>query len=177
MKITRKQLRKLINEVYKDYETKKSMDRLRGVKNPDTFRKINTIDPPGASIENKKQARELAIALGSLEDESPFLDIKSEPIEKYMYQLYYSFMYAYLTGHSNNPNDPISKKDLFNVAKIVSNLKVHSQFSIRKRLPKNILKVRAAFDKMIREQHIVESTPGSGMYMFNTAMRSKQPYN
>ena len=153
------------------------MDRLRGIKNSDTFRKVNTIDPPDASIENKKQARELAIALGSLEDESPFLDIKAEQIEKYMFLLHYSFLYAYMTGYSNSPNDPISKKDLFDVAKLVVKLKPHSQFSLGKKLPKNLHKANAAFDKMIRAQHIVESTPGSGMYIFNTAMRSKKPYS
>ena len=179
MKISRRQLKQLINEIYKDYDIKKRMDRLRSIDDPELLRKINMLDPKGASIADMKQAREFAIALGSIEDDSPFLDIKLDPIENYMWVLYYSFLYAYVVGYSNKPNDPISKIDLFKTADLVLQLKPGPGSKAAKKLPKGRHRLEAAFKKMIREKHIITNTLGSGqpMYIFNNAMKSLPEYN
>lgn len=178
MRLTRRQLRRLMSEAYKDYEIKKRMDRLRSVKDSGLLRKINAIDPEGSSIADKKQARSIAQALGSIEDDSPFLDIKLEPIEKYMFLLYYSFMYAYLVGYSKMPFDPISKKDLFKTAGLVLKIKPSAGSLGVIRFPKDTNRLESAFKKMISEKHIITTTSTSGqpMYTFNMAMNSLQPY-
>lgn len=66
MKITRRQLRKLINEVYKDYESQKQGERARlGIQS-----KLSSLESSG-KYADELQANQLALALGSKELELP----------------------------------------------------------------------------------------------------------
>ncbi len=65
MKLTRKHLRKLINEVYKDYESQKQGERARlGI--PGLQSKLSSIESSG-KYADEIQANQLALAFGSKE--------------------------------------------------------------------------------------------------------------
>ena len=69
MKITRQTLRKLINEVYKDYESQKQGERARlGI--PGLQSKLSSVESSG-EYADELQANQLAIAMGSKELELP----------------------------------------------------------------------------------------------------------
>ena len=74
MKITRKHLRKLINEVYKDYESQKRGERARlGI--PGLQQKLKALDDSGR-YEDRLMANQLALGLGSKELELPVNPLK-----------------------------------------------------------------------------------------------------
>lgn len=72
MKITRKQLRASIQEVFKKGLSTKAMRRMSGL-DDETVRTLEDIESQGP--EYRKQAQELARSLGSLEPESGYYDM------------------------------------------------------------------------------------------------------
>jgi hypothetical protein len=70
MKLTRQELRQIIREVYKP-GMKKKIQRA-GVMDSDMLQNIQDLEASG--IEGKRQAQDLALAMGSEEDESEFID-------------------------------------------------------------------------------------------------------
>ena len=74
MKITRRQLRRLINEVYKDYESQKQGERARlGI--PGLQSKLSSIESSG-KYADEVQANQLALGMGSKELELPTEQLK-----------------------------------------------------------------------------------------------------
>ena len=74
MKVTRRKLRKLINEVYKDYESQKQGERARlGI--PGLQSKLSSFESSG-DYADKIQANQLALAMGSKEPELPAKQLK-----------------------------------------------------------------------------------------------------
>ena len=69
MKITRQTLRKLINEVYKDYESQKHGERAR-LNIPGLVPKLSSLEASG-DYADTMQANQLALAMGSREPELP----------------------------------------------------------------------------------------------------------
>ena len=69
MKITRQTLRKLINEVYKDYESQKHGERAR-LNIPGLAQKLSSLEASG-DYADTMQANQLALAMGSREPELP----------------------------------------------------------------------------------------------------------
>ena len=69
MKITRQTLRKLINEVYKDYESQKQGERAR-LNIPGLVPKLSSLEASG-DYADTMQANQLALAMGSREPELP----------------------------------------------------------------------------------------------------------
>jgi len=70
VKITRRQLRKLISEVYKP-GMEKTMHRAK-VMDPEMVKRLRDLDASG--VESSEQAQDLALSLGSEEEEISFLD-------------------------------------------------------------------------------------------------------
>ena len=71
MKITRRKLRRLINEVYKDYESQKRGERARlGIQ-----QKLKSLEDSG-EYEDRLMANQLALAMGSKELELPTKPLK-----------------------------------------------------------------------------------------------------
>jgi hypothetical protein len=68
--ITRQQLRKIILEVYKPGMERKI--QRASVMDPDMLKNIDDLEASG--VEGKRQAQDLALAMGSEEDESEFID-------------------------------------------------------------------------------------------------------
>jgi hypothetical protein len=86
MKITRKQLRKIILEVYKPGMERKI--QRASVMDPDMLQNVDDLEASG--VEGKRQAQDLALAMGSKEDEVDFIDsatyadivAKNKPFQK-----------------------------------------------------------------------------------------------
>lgn len=74
MKITRRQLRRLINEVYKDYESQKQGERAR-LNIPGLQSKLSSIESSG-KYADEVQANQLALGMGSKELELPQEQLK-----------------------------------------------------------------------------------------------------
>jgi len=70
MKLTRRQLRKLISEVYKP-GMEKTMHRAK-VMDPEMMKRLRDLEASG--VESSEQAQDLALSLGSEEEEVSFLD-------------------------------------------------------------------------------------------------------
>ena len=73
MKITRRQLRKMIQEVYKPGIEKKI--QRASVMDPEMLQNIEDLESSGA--DSMRQAQDLAIAMGSEEDELDFIDAET----------------------------------------------------------------------------------------------------
>ena len=73
MKITRRQLRKIIQEVYKPGIEKKI--QRASVMDPEMLQNIKDLESSGA--DSMRQAQDLAIAMGSEEDELDFIDAET----------------------------------------------------------------------------------------------------
>ena len=73
MKITRRQLRKMIREVYKPGIEKKI--QRASVMDPEMLQNIEDLESSGA--DSMRQAQDLAIAMGSEEDELDFIDAET----------------------------------------------------------------------------------------------------
>jgi hypothetical protein len=74
MKFTRRQLRRLINEVYKDYESQKQGERAR-INIPGLQSKLSSIESSG-KYADEVQANQLALGMGSKELELPTKQLK-----------------------------------------------------------------------------------------------------
>ncbi len=70
MKISRRQLRQLILEVYKPGMERKI--QRAAVMDPEMLQNIDDLESSG--VEGKRQAQDLALAMGSEEDEVEFID-------------------------------------------------------------------------------------------------------